>query len=172
MYNLYLMPLLLLFLPLLSFGQTMVIENTSGSSQTYNLTDVRSIKFTSSDMLVNLNSGSTDNFSIQDVDLYRIDLTDDSTNSINELSKEMTFVLYPNPASGSLNISLADFQEGTVEIAITDISGRLIDNIFSGHSNGNMKITWEYHDKNIPTGTYFCMIKSNSGMISKPITLK
>lgn len=152
-------------------SQTMTVETSVSGSQTYILTDVTSIKFNSTDMLVNLNSGSTDTYLIQDIDLYRIDLADDSTASVNELSKEMTFVLYPNPASGLLNISLADFQEGTVEIAITDISGRLIDTIFSGHSDANMKITWEYHEKNIPAGTYFCVIQSKSGMLSKPITL-
>lgn len=159
-------------IPTLCLGQTMTIENIGGNSQTYNLTDIRSIKFNATDMLVISNSGSTDNYPIQDIDLYRIDLDDDSSTSIDELNKDMALVLYPNPASGVLNISLAVFEEGTIDIVITDLSGRLIDNVFSGPSNENMKISWEYHDKNIPAGTYFCIIKTTTGMVSKPITLK
>ena len=114
--------LLLLFsaISLLSFGQNMTLNENSGNSNSYSISDINKITFQSGDVVIETQT-STDNFSIGGVRSLvfgqLITETQDITQTVQELSA------YPNPFDDVLNIT----QKTTdARYFIYDLNGSLI----------------------------------------------
>lgn len=65
-------------------------------------------------------------------------------------------LIIPNPVSKSTTISFSLFQSQNINIAIYDIRGELIKNLFKGPLNmGEHQIIWDVNDDAIEGGLYF-----------------
>ena len=114
--------LLLLFsaISLLSFGQNMTLNENSGNSSSYSISDINKITFQSGDVVIETQT-STDNFSIGGVRnlVFGNIITEreDIKQAVQELSA------YPNPCGDVLNIS-----QNTTDARyfIYDLNGSLI----------------------------------------------
>ena len=73
---------------------------------------------------------------------------------------------YPNPFQSSTTISYTLPSEGTVEISVIDLFGKIVQTIPSGHQlPGEHFITWEGKTDNgqkVQTGIYFCKVRFNN----------
>lgn len=97
---------------------------------------------------------------------------DPLASSINNISNyEPSFKLFPNPSKGYFTLQLNLKEKTTMQIEITDLTGRVIySNMPSIESPGKKDIKIDL--KNIDNGVYFCnIITSAYGTISKKIMI-
>ena len=128
------------FISLGSIGQNMALNQNSGSSSSYSISDINKITFQSGDVVVETQT-STENFSIGGVRNLVfgniITETEDITQVVQELSA------YPNPCGDVLNIS-----QNTTDASyfIYDLNGSLIK---------SDKATSKINVSKLKTGIYF-----------------
>ena len=123
-----------------SIGQNMTLNEISGNSSSYSITNINKITFQSGDVVVETQS-ATDNFSIGGVRNLVFDQiiteTEDITQAVQQLSA------YPNPCGDVLNIS-----QNTTDARyfIYDLNGSLIQ---SDKASSTINVS------NLTTGIYF-----------------
>ena len=123
-----------------SIGQNMTLNENSGISSSYSITDINKITFQSGDVVVETHS-STENFSIDGVRnlVFGQIITEsqDVEQAVHELSA------YPNPCGDVLNIS-----QNTTDARyfIYDLNGSLIQ---SDKASSTINVS------NLKTGVYF-----------------
>ena len=123
-----------------SIGQNMTLNEISGNSSSYSITNINKITFQSGDVVVETQS-ATDNFSIGGVRNLVFDQiiteTQDLTQAVQQLSA------YPNPCGDVLNIS-----QNTTDARyfIYDLNGSLIQ---SDNASSTINVS------DLKTGVYF-----------------
>ena len=151
--------LLLLFsaISLFSFGQNLTLNENSGSSSSYSISDIKKITFQSGDVVVETQT-STDNFSIGGVRNLVfgniITETEDIEQAVQELSA------YPNPCGDVLNIS-----QNTTDARyfIYDLNGSLIQ---SDNASSTINVS------NLKTGIYFFTLVDKTNTQTQKIIKK
>ena len=151
--------LLLLFsaISLLSIGQNMTLNENSGSSSSYSISDINKITFQSGDVIVETHS-STENFSIEGLRNIVfgniITETEDIEQAVQELSA------YPNPCGDVLNIS-----QNTTDARyfIYDLNGSLIQ---SDKASSTINVS------DLKTGIYFFTLVDNTSTQTQKIIKK
>jgi len=83
---------------------------------------------------------------------------------------------YPNPARGMVNISLSKGDvRAPVEAKVYNIKGQLVRNLRANElSSDQYHYNWDCKDQNnnaVPAGIYLVRIKTNSGEVSKKVTV-
>lgn len=83
--------------------------------------------------------------------------------------------IYPNPFNPRAVIGFDLAETGPLELAIYDLSGRLVRVIDSGtRSAGRYQAHWNGQDdagQAVPSGIYFCRLKSELGSQTRKLTL-
>lgn len=84
-----------------------------------------------------------------------------NTSGVRNLQNTAYFNVFPNPASGSLNINWANLRNGKGSVAISDVSGRTVyfSEINLNNTIGNAKLDIT----SLTTGVYMLTIKSEQG---------
>ncbi len=77
--------------------------------------------------------------------------------SINDQHSPESFILYPNPASNQINISVSDNVDGNIEFVLSDVSGK---NLFTSKYMDAQLIPIDI--TNLPSGLYFIAIKDET----------
>ncbi len=93
--------------------------------------------------------------------LYPMSVTEFGTNSM--------LNVYPNPTTGSLNVSLSNTQSGTYSISIQNVVGQTIFSK-SFDSNGSLETVIDLNDTD--AGVYFLNINNGVNEISKKIVVE
>lgn len=69
--------------------------------------------------------------------------------------------IYPNPVTAILNIDIETIDQHNIEIALKDLTGKFIANLYVGHlNNGKNHLSINIENKAIAPGVYFLEIKS------------
>ena len=123
-----------------SIGQNMTLNENSGSSSSYSISDINKITFQNGDVVIETQS-STDNFSIGGVRNLVFGQIITETEDIEQAVQELS--AYPNPCGDVLNISQSTT---AARYFIHDLNGSLIqsDKAFS-----------RINVSNLTTGVYF-----------------
>ena len=123
-----------------SIGQNMTLNENSGSSSSYSISDINKITFQSGDVVVETQT-STDNFSIGGVRNLVFGNIITETEDIEQAFQELS--AYPNPCGDVLNIS-----QNTTDARyfIYDLNGSLIQ---SDKASSTINVS------NLKTGIYF-----------------
>lgn len=83
--------------------------------------------------------------------------------------------VYPNPFNPRTTIAFDLAEPGAIELAIYDLRGQQVRIIDAGlRSSGRYEATWDGHDeagRAVPTGVYFCRLKTSTGSQSMKLTL-
>jgi WD40 repeat protein len=79
--------------------------------------------------------------------------------SVSEFPEEEN-IIYPNPATGIVNILIDIKKAETIDVNIYDTSGNIITNIFNGIAEPGTILTWD--SSRHPSGTYYCKVESRS----------
>tara|TARA_B100001778_G_C18165018_1_gene439898 strand:- start:14 stop:481 length:468 start_codon:yes stop_codon:yes gene_type:complete len=132
--------LLLSAISLLSIGQNMTLNENSGNSNSYSISDIKKITFQSGDVVVETQT-STDNFSIGGVRNLVFGNIITETKDIEQVFQELS--AYPNPCGDVLNIS-----QNTTDSRyfIYDLNGSLIQ---SDKASSTINVS------DLKTGIYF-----------------
>lgn len=74
--------------------------------------------------------------------------------------------IYPNPASDHIEITMTINKYDFYTIDVYDVLGNKINNVFTGYQSAGLKAIVYDTDK-LNTGTYFCVITSSNGNLTK-----
>ncbi len=87
----------------------------------------------------------------------------------------LELVLSPNPVRASTQIQFTLDAPGNIDITLHDLSGRIVNRIFSGEKvAGNHNIEFAGRTQSgdlLPLGVYICVLRSNNRTISHPMIL-
>ena len=79
---------------------------------------------------------------------------------------EVLLKSYPNPFNTKITLEFNLNNPSLIELLIYDLTGKIRECIISKALNsGNHKIEW--NAERMPSGIYFCVLKTNSGMQTK-----
>jgi len=91
-----------------------------------------------------------------------------------EIGIQSEVSIYPNPASEKVNIRFFAPVPGTLEVTVHDLSGRLLQTLFSNNCTpGVQKIIWHINNQSKPVenGMYICKVKFNNKEITRKISI-
>ncbi|MEI6091462.1 MAG: T9SS type A sorting domain-containing protein [bacterium] len=74
--------------------------------------------------------------------------------------------IYPNPASDHIEITMSINKYDFYTIDIYDVLGNKMNNVFTGYQSAGLKAI-VYNTEKLNTGTYFCVITSSNGNLTK-----
>ena len=138
---------------------TLYVKEKAGTKTSYELSTVRKLTFSGDNVNVNLNSGGTSSFgisSIQRMSFVNYDITtfigENSSNSSN-------VVLYPNPASEYIILSIESIKNSTAILEIVDIQGKLVFSQNVATQLGNTQVNIPVNHLN--QGSYVCRIQQD-----------
>lgn len=125
------------------------VNNNSGSTSTFELTNIKKITFSNGNLnIINLYDGAN-SFEISAI--KRLDFRSTPT-SITIQAPSSNIKLFPNPASEYLNIVDKSNNEDETIIEISDIDGKLI-------QEQSQQLPCTINISSLKNGIYFCRIK-------------
>jgi len=153
-----------------SFGaeaqNQMLVETTTSGTEGFMVSEIRSIKFGASTMIINLNSGSQATYNIADIAQYYFA---DATNTVaNASAIGRNLSINPNPASEQIDVVYTSQNEERITIELLDATGRSIANIYNGMHQGKQAYT---QNLDVPAGLYFCRITAEGKTSTKPFVV-
>jgi len=164
-----------LFCFLSGFSQNIYLNYTDGNYQQYVLAEIKNIRFSGDNMLINFNNGNVVTKSVFEIESYNYKAFTSSEPdpiAIEKLKKLTNFKLYPNPTNEILLVDM-DFQkEGSIKIEILDYNGKIISSISKNIQKGKSLIDISTEVKKLTKGIYFCKIVTNKGIITENIIKK
>lgn len=129
-----------------------------------------------SQLILNLNDGSTEVFNISEIqkitfsNLVNIEEIKNINNVFNSLKQ---FPNFPNPFSQQTTIKYEISEKGSVRINIYDNKGVVVKKLFSKYQDkGTYTIEWDGRSESnqrVPTGLYFCQIILNNKTDSRQL---
>lgn len=128
--------------PCWASSQLIVLEFTDGGTFSYDIDQVRSVELSSGDKVVNLFNGTVLSWPIASIER---ELVGDITTEVAEGHGPPDLLsIYPNPASGPVNISFSLEHAGPVDVTIHDAQGRLVRRLMQGErSAGEVLLVWD-----------------------------
>lgn len=160
---------LVVFLLLINFevfSQNLVVTLLNNTTQSFPISNIKSIKFQSSLMILKENNGTTTSWDITNINNYSfisaLGIED------NVFVEKTSLVIFPNPATNLVNIQFDSNLNSTIKIEIIDINGRIIDQIYKGEHQGDQIYKW---NSNVQKGVYYCRLMTDYKTITKPIII-
>lgn len=77
---------------------------------------------------------------------------------------------YPNPFNPSTTISFELGQAGNIQLALYDLSGRLVMNMYNGYMEAGYNI-YKLNGQNLSSGMYFYVLKTENSIQTRKLTL-
>lgn len=151
-------------------SQSIYFNYSDGTSNNYNLTDVRKINFNNDVMQLHLNDGSTYNWNVSTIKYYEYS----QNTGIEQILDFVNFhdvKVYPNPLNNLLNVSYNLPILGKVLLEIYDYTGKLLIRKDMGSLNKGNHID-QLNTTKLSSGIYVLTIKGEQSSISKKIIKK
>lgn len=162
---------LLLLSTALSSAQSLVVTKTDGTDETFPFSEIMSMKFQQSDMILYKNDGGMEIWNIDDVSYYSFD--ESVSTEVFDTQTNWQVLVYPNPSSSQVKIKVDSPKNEKVTVSILDSKGSLVTELFSGIMEEHQEIIWDIKDhKDAQSGTYVCLIQTSDQRITRPIIVQ
>jgi hypothetical protein len=145
----------------------LLVQLTSGSTESYPLSDVRSIRFGSENMIINRINAAQINFNIANVVQYSFGDQTPVNASLSDTGAKLA--LFPNPASDFVDVVYTNTKPESVRIELFDATGRPVYEIFKGIHDGKQAIRQTI---GLQPGLYFCRLSSDGKMLTKSLMIQ
>jgi hypothetical protein len=145
----------------------LLVTLTSGQTDAFNVSDIRSIKFVNNTMNITENNGTQSSWPIVNITEYSFNEATSIGQTSESSSSQLT--MFPNPVSDKLSMEYWSFQESKITIELLDLSGKIVRTVFEGIHHGKQTYTWT---KDLPSGIYLCRIVAQSKSITKPFVIQ
>jgi hypothetical protein len=139
---------------------------TNGNTETFTLSEIRSVKFGVQTMNLQQNNGSISTWNISDVANYRLEGVSGIKDNEQANGK---LQVYPNPARENLSISFSAQGTLRIRIELLDVLGRTVREIYSGTHTGEQSYTWQ---TDVPKGLYLLRLNSEKGQFTQSIIIQ
>ena len=155
----------------LTYAQDLIVTLTNSSTESFPVSDIQSIKFGQETMILNELDGTVNTWDIDNIDNYAFDgvanLDETTTITTDELN------IFPNPTTDKITINYSSNQSGKINIAVYDINGRIVDEVFTGEHNEETEISWSAkQNQTVQSGKYLIKITTESKIITKPVIVQ
>jgi hypothetical protein len=150
----------------LSAQAQLIVNLNNNNTETFVLSDIRSIKFGAETMKLNKNNGSVSTWNISEISNYSFEGVSGLRETESTTGK---LEVFPNPATNHMLISFSSAQNHPIMIEILDLLGKKIREIYSGNHVGQQSYFWEV---DIPKGMYICRVSSKSGIVTKSLVIQ
>lgn len=152
-------------------AQSLIINLTNSTSETFTISGIQSIKFGTETIMLTEFNGTVNTWNIEDIDNYAFDgvanIDETTTITIDELN------IFPNPTTDKVTINYTANHSGNIDIAVYDINGRLIEVAFSGKHNKETMVYWDAkQNQTVQAGKYFITITTETKVITKPVIVQ
>jgi hypothetical protein len=141
----------------------LIVTLTNGQTDSFNVADIRSVKFINNTMNLTENNGSQSSWNIVDVSQYAFSGSTSIVSTSGSSSDQVK--IFPNPVSDNLNVEYWSSRTSKISIDLLDLNGKVLRNVFEGKHQGKQTFTWT---NDLPSGFYLCRIISESKSITKP----
>jgi hypothetical protein len=124
---------------------------------------------TSSNVMIRFNfiegsNGYGNNIYLDAIGLY-------GTTGVNELTRRISFNLYPNPSNGETNVSFNLHQSATVKVSVVDLMGReVLPAVENRYNEGEHTISVN-KDQSLAKGVYFVNLTHNGAKMSAKLVI-
>lgn len=145
--------------------QSIYVKQTDGITNQIPLSQVQSITFTGTDMVLHKIDATTMVWAITDVQKYYYDIVS-LVNETTKLDKNSVLV-YPNPSNDNITIDYHVIENGKITISLISMDGRIIETLISDHKKKG-KYTLN-KSVNIEAGCYFINFQNANQLITKKI---
>ncbi len=99
-----------------------------------------------------------------------VNLTESSSIvTLKSVNQEVQLSIYPQPSNGEINLSYSEIQNQNPKVLVYDLLGNLVNNIETERLNST---TFALDLSQKKPGYYFIKIQSESGTVSRRITIK
>jgi ribosomal protein S8 len=144
----------------------MIVTLNNTNTETFLLTDIRSIKFEAEILNLYKNNGNVSTWNISDIANYRFEGVSGLGEMENNTGK---LEVFPNPASNQTMITFSAAQSQTISIELLDLVGRKLRTIYSGNHIGQQSYSWQV---DIPKGIYICRVAAESGIVTQSLIIQ
>jgi len=151
-------------------AQHLVVNLLSGQTEQYPVSEIRSIKFPTNNMVLYQNDGTMVSWNIADIFNYEFDLTLSASDGA--LDESNALKIYPNPSSDRVQIEYTGSETGDVLIEVLDGSGRLTEVVYRGPHAEKTKTNWEIRSSAVAPGIYLCRVSSRNKVITGKIIVQ
>jgi hypothetical protein len=152
-------------------AQNLVVTLTNSSTESFPVSGIQSIKFGTETMILNELDGTVNTWDIDDVDNYAFDWVASIDETTRATAGELN--IFPNPSPDMVTIKYTSNQSGKINIAIYDINGRRVEDVFSGEHNKETVISWRARqNQTVQSGKYLININTGNKAVTKPIIIQ
>jgi hypothetical protein len=145
----------------------LLVTLTDGTIDTYDISEIRSIKFSGNTMNLLENNGSQTAWKISEIVDYKFSYLT-STNLNSSFNNEQVHI-FPNPIFDHALIEYYSTLENDITIELLDLNGKILRTVFRGPHKGKQAFQWS---NDLPGGFYLCRIQTRSKSITKPIIIQ
>jgi hypothetical protein len=171
MKNKYIIPLcfiafVLIYCQKLSAQAQLIVTLTNNNTETFAVSEIRSIKFGAQTMNLRRNNGSVSTWNISEIANYRFE----GVSGINETEKNIgKLQVFPNPMQEQTSIVFASQTHQHIRIQLLDILGRSVREIYSGPHEGEQTYTFQ---ADVPKGLYLLRLIKDNGQLTQSILIQ
>lgn len=152
----------------LSDAQThLLVQLTSGSTESFPLSDVRSIRFGSETLIINRINAAQVNYNIANVVQYSFGDQTPVNPSYSDPGAKLA--LFPNPASDFVDVVYTNTKPEPVRIELFDATGRPVYEIFKGIHDGKQTFRQAI---GLQPGLYFCRLSADGKMLTRSLMIQ
>jgi hypothetical protein len=145
----------------------LVLTRTNGQTEAFNVSEIRSIKFTNNALNLTKLNGSQSSWALADISQYAFSNAT-STGQTMEATADQVKV-FPNPVASQLSVEYRTSREGRIAIELLDLHGRVLRTVYNGMHQEKNTYSWS---ADLPGGMYVCRIASEHKIISKPFVIQ
>lgn len=144
----------------------LIVTLNNNSTETFDISDIRSLKFGTQTMNLQRNNGSISTWNISEIDNYRFE----GVSGIKEADKNIgKLKVFPNPMQEQTNIVFTSPTHHQIRIELLDVLGRAVREIYIGAHVGEHTYTFQ---ANVPKGLYLLRLSSEIGELTQSILIQ
>ena len=154
-----------------SFSQYLVINFNNDSQLEYDIQEIEKVRFENDFMMLYLNNETIVSWGISLINNYYhnesgLGMTINST-----LLLDPKVNLFPNPSTGSFNLTYTLFNPAEIKVMIFNAEGKCCyENVSQQSEKGEVSLVIEL--ENPVNGNYSCVIETDQQRITKPIIIQ
>jgi hypothetical protein len=169
--NLFNLLIILLSITHFTNAQSAIIQFhfTDGTQQNITLNEMQKIDFTPSELRLHQIDETIISWNFDLIDFYRYSDLETNIYKTESLPTEIQLNVFPNPASGVLNVNYQFPVHDSRIITIFSLNGK---QVFEQRLQNTKEGIWQHDISSLPIGSYLIVIQSNNFSISKTILKK